>query len=175
MGKEEDYSQDSPPQDSPLGGNPDSGESWYHQLSGLPTPTIMFFLYIVCAWYGPWVSVGDTTQWFQYFYALFCRDRRLRTFKKICNIHVQNEGEVKGRLNNAKKNALFRNVGFPYKYIFFEISFLFSKNMSSRFLFLLSKHEVRISHFSLYSRIWDQKFKFLFLFLILLFGLSSNR
>ena len=53
-------------------------------------------------------------------YALF-----KKSFKKICNIHVQNEegkGGVKGRLNNVKKTALFTNVGFPnYEIVFVQI------------------------------------------------------
>ena len=50
---------------------------------------------------------------FPQIYALFCCDRRLRTFlkvvQKICNIHVQNEGGgegVKSRLNNVKKKCI---------------------------------------------------------------------
>ena len=46
-------------------------------------------------------------------YALFWK-----SFKKNCNIHVQNEGGggVKSRLNNVEKTALFTNVGFPNLY-----------------------------------------------------------
>ena len=41
-------------------------------------------------------------------YALF-----KMSIKKICNIHVQNEGGgVKGRLNYVKKTAVLVNVGF---------------------------------------------------------------
>ena len=29
-----------------------------------------------------------------------------KSFKIICNMHVQNEGGAKGRLNNVKKNTL---------------------------------------------------------------------
>ena len=42
--------------------------------------------------------------------------------------------------------------------------FLLSKNMSSQFLFLLSKLKIRISNFSFYSRIRDKNSKFHFLF-----------
>ena len=43
-----------------------SEEKWREVMTCDVSPVAMF-LYIVCAWYGPWVSVGDTTQWFQYF------------------------------------------------------------------------------------------------------------
>ena len=42
-------------------------------------------------------------------YALF-----FKSFKKICNIHVQNEGGgVEGRLNNVKNCTIYYYVGFP--------------------------------------------------------------
>ena len=48
-------------------------------------------------------------------------------------------------------------------HLFWKFLFLFSKNMSSWFLCPLSKHEIRISNFSFYSRIRNKNFKFLFL------------
>ena len=56
----------------PPSGFPTRGESWrwgilIPSVIRITHPNYYVFLYIVCAWYGPWVSVGDTTQWFQYF------------------------------------------------------------------------------------------------------------
>ena len=47
-----DYPQDCPPQDCPLEGNPEGGQSWVHQSSGLPTPIITFFstCYVDLGW-----------------------------------------------------------------------------------------------------------------------------
>ena len=46
---------------------------------------------------------------------------------------------------------------------FLEISISVHKNMSSWILFLLSKHKIRFSNFSFFSRIRDENLKFLFL------------
>ena len=49
---------DCPPQNCPLGGNPEVGnpESISHQDC---PPQLLFFLCSICAWYGSWVNAGD--------------------------------------------------------------------------------------------------------------------
>ena len=60
-----DYSQNSPPQDSPLGGNPEVGNPESISYQDYP-PKLLCFVCIVCAWYGLWVSAGDTDSVFHH-------------------------------------------------------------------------------------------------------------
>ena len=60
-----DYPQDCPPQGCPLGGNPEVGNSEYISHQDCP-PQLLSFIWIVCAWYGPWVSAGDMASVFDH-------------------------------------------------------------------------------------------------------------
>ena len=59
------WTKDCPPQDCPPVGNPEVGnpESISHQDC---PPQLLSFLWIVCAWYGPWVNAGDTASIFNH-------------------------------------------------------------------------------------------------------------
>ena len=67
----------------------------------------------------------------------------MKADQKICNIHVQNEGGVKDRLNNVKKTALFSNIGFPYSPKVVQTIFVYmfgvKKTLEDYFIFLFDE------------------------------------